>query len=61
MNKAAIVRVTGGPAINKIDSSAIPPGNIGYQPYGKYATSGDQGQPGQVQVAARQRRRPATG
>ena len=45
VNKAAIVRVTGGPAINKIDSSAIPPGNIGYQPYGKYATSGDQGSP----------------
>jgi peptide/nickel transport system substrate-binding protein len=43
VNKAAVVRVTGGPAINKIDSSAIPPGNIGYQPYGKYATPGNQG------------------
>ena len=45
VNKSAIVKVTGGPAINKIDSSAIPPGNIGYQPYTRYATPGDQGNP----------------
>jgi peptide/nickel transport system substrate-binding protein len=43
VNKSAIVKVSGGPAINKINSSAIPAGNVGYQPYGKYATAGDQG------------------
>jgi len=45
VNKSAIVKVSGGPAINKIDSSAIPPGNIGYQPYTTYATPGNQGNP----------------
>ena len=45
VNTSAIVKVSGGPAINKIDSSAIPPGNIGYQPYTRYATPGDQGSP----------------
>ena len=45
VNKSAIVKVNGGPAINKIDDSAIPPGNIGYQPYTKYATPGNQGNP----------------
>jgi peptide/nickel transport system substrate-binding protein len=45
VNKSAIVKVLGGPAINKIDTSAIPPGNIGYQPYTKYATPADQGSP----------------
>jgi peptide/nickel transport system substrate-binding protein len=45
VNKSAIVKVSGGPAINQIDSSAIPPGNIGYQPYTKYSTPADQGSP----------------
>jgi peptide/nickel transport system substrate-binding protein len=45
VNKSAIVKVSGGPAINKIDTSAIPPGNIGYQPYTTYATPGNQGNP----------------
>ena len=45
VNTSAIVKVLGGPAINKIDSSAIPPGNIGYQPYTKYATPAGQGSP----------------
>jgi peptide/nickel transport system substrate-binding protein len=45
VNKSAIVKVLGGPVINKIDSSAIPPGNIGYQPYTTYATPADQGRP----------------
>jgi peptide/nickel transport system substrate-binding protein len=43
VNKAAIVKVTGGPAVDKITSSAIPPGNNGYQPYTRYATPGNQG------------------
>ena len=43
VNKAAIVKVSGGPAVTKIDSSAIPPGSVGYQPYTRYATPGNQG------------------
>ncbi len=45
VNKAAIVKVSGGPAVDKIDSSAIPPGSAGYQPYPRYATPGNQGSP----------------
>jgi peptide/nickel transport system substrate-binding protein len=45
VNKAAIVKVTGGPAVVKITSSAIPPGNNGYAPYTDYATPGNQGDP----------------
>jgi peptide/nickel transport system substrate-binding protein len=45
VNKAAIVKVSGGPAINKIATSAIPPGSAGYQPYTRYATPGSQGDP----------------
>jgi peptide/nickel transport system substrate-binding protein len=45
VNKAAIVKVTGGPAVDKITSGAIPPGNNGYQPYTRYATTGNQGSP----------------
>ena len=33
VNKSAIVKVNGGPAVNGIDTSAIPPGSVGYQPY----------------------------
>jgi peptide/nickel transport system substrate-binding protein len=43
VNKSAVVKVNGGPAINKILSSAIGPGNIGYQPYTKYATPNNEG------------------
>ena len=45
VNKSAIVKVNGGPAINKILTSAIGPGNIGYQPYTKYATPNNEGNP----------------
>jgi peptide/nickel transport system substrate-binding protein len=45
MNKADLQRVLGGPAINKIISTAIPPGNAGYQPYNLYPTPGNQGDP----------------
>ena len=45
VNKSAIVKVNGGPAINKVLSSAIGPGNIGYQPYTKYATPNNEGNP----------------
>jgi peptide/nickel transport system substrate-binding protein len=43
VNKSAIVKEAGGPAINKILSSAIGPGNIGYQPFTKYATPNNEG------------------
>jgi peptide/nickel transport system substrate-binding protein len=45
INKAGLQRVLGGPAINKIISTAIPPGNAGYQPYNLYPTPGNQGDP----------------
>jgi peptide/nickel transport system substrate-binding protein len=45
VNKAAIVKVNGGPAVAKITTSAIPPGSAGYQPYTRYATPGSQGSP----------------
>ena len=43
VNKSAIVKVNGGPAISKILTSAIGPGNIGYQPFTKYATPNNEG------------------
>jgi peptide/nickel transport system substrate-binding protein len=45
VNKAAIVKVNGGPAVDQIDTSAIPLGSAGYQPYTRYATAGSQGDP----------------
>jgi peptide/nickel transport system substrate-binding protein len=45
VDKAAIVKVSGGPAVAKITTSAIPPGSAGYQPYTRYATPGSQGSP----------------
>jgi peptide/nickel transport system substrate-binding protein len=45
VNKAALQKVLGGPSINKIVSSAIPPGNLGYQPSNPYPTPGSQGSP----------------
>ena len=46
VNKSAIVKVAGGPALNKILSSAIPPGNAGAEPYTRYSTAGNEGNPG---------------
>jgi peptide/nickel transport system substrate-binding protein len=50
VNKSAIVKVNGGPAVNDIDTSAIPPGSVGYQPYTHYATPGNQGSPARCKV-----------
>ncbi|HEY5988508.1 MAG TPA: ABC transporter substrate-binding protein, partial [Streptosporangiaceae bacterium] len=41
VNKAALQKVLGGPSINKIVSTAIPPGNLGYKPYNPYPTPGN--------------------
>jgi peptide/nickel transport system substrate-binding protein len=43
VDKEAIGKVSGGPAVAKIISSAIPPGSAGYQPYDRYDTPGGQG------------------
>jgi peptide/nickel transport system substrate-binding protein len=45
VNKSAVVKVSGGPVINAVASSAIPPGNAGYQAYDPYPTAGNQGSP----------------
>jgi peptide/nickel transport system substrate-binding protein len=45
INKSDLQKVMGGPAINKIMSTAIPPGNAGYQPYNLYPTAGNNGDP----------------
>jgi len=50
IDKAAIVKVTGGPAVSKITTSAIPPGSAGYQPYTRYATPDSQGSPAQCKA-----------
>lgn len=45
VNKALVVKIGGGPALNVITNTAIPPGNAGYQPSSLYKTPGNQGQP----------------
>ena len=45
VNKAEVVKVGGGPAINIITGTAIPPGGAGFQPSSRYPTSGNQGDP----------------
>jgi peptide/nickel transport system substrate-binding protein len=36
LNKVAVQRARGGPLVSKIIYTAIPPGNVGYQPYNLY-------------------------
>ncbi|MBO0838448.1 MAG: ABC transporter substrate-binding protein, partial [Actinobacteria bacterium] len=43
VNKALVVKIGGGPALNVITNTAIPPGNAGYQPSSLYQTPGNQG------------------
>jgi peptide/nickel transport system substrate-binding protein len=45
VNKADLVKVLGGPVINKVVSTAIPPGNVGYQPFNLYPSPGNAGDP----------------
>ena len=45
VNKAEVVKIGGGPALNIITNTAIPPGNAGYQPSSLYKTPGNQGDP----------------
>jgi peptide/nickel transport system substrate-binding protein len=45
IDKSDLQKVLGGAAINKIISTAIPPGNAGYEPYDMYPTPGNNGNP----------------
>ena len=45
VNKSAIQKLYGGPAVAKIINTAIPPGNVGYKPISLYDTAGNQGDP----------------
>jgi peptide/nickel transport system substrate-binding protein len=45
VNKSAIQKLFGGPAVAKVIGNAIPPGNAGYQAITLYSTPGNQGDP----------------
>jgi len=45
MNKAAIQKLYGGPAVATVMNTAIPQGNLGYSPISLYNTAGNQGDP----------------
>jgi len=45
VNKVAVQKALGGPAVAKVISTAIPPGNVGYQPYNLYPDKNGQGDP----------------
>jgi ABC-type transport system substrate-binding protein len=45
VNKVAIGQIYGGPSLNTPLDQVIPPGNIGYQPFDPYPTSGSRGDP----------------
>lgn len=45
VDKEAILKVEGGPALNTVLNGAIPPGNDGYLPMSLYATKGNAGDP----------------
>jgi peptide/nickel transport system substrate-binding protein len=46
VNKSAIQKLFGGPAVAQVINTAIPPGNSGYQPITTYDTANNQGNPG---------------
>lgn len=43
INKVAVQKVLGGPIVNKIINTAIPPGNVGFVNYNPYPTPNNQG------------------
>jgi peptide/nickel transport system substrate-binding protein len=45
VNKADLQKILGGPVINKVISTEIPPGNVGYSPYNPYPSPGNAGDP----------------
>ncbi|HEY2576688.1 MAG TPA: ABC transporter substrate-binding protein [Streptosporangiaceae bacterium] len=50
VDKSDIQKILGGPVINKIISTAIPPGNTGYAPYNPYPSPGNAGDPGKCKT-----------
>jgi peptide/nickel transport system substrate-binding protein len=53
-NKSAIQKLVGGPTVAKIISTAIPPGNVGYQPISLYNTPGSSGDPSKCKALLKQ-------
>ena len=45
INKVAVQKAEGGPAVAKVINTAIPPGNVGYQNYNLYPDNNGQGDP----------------
>ncbi len=45
VNKVAVQKVVGGPAVAKVLNTAIPPGNVGYQNYDLYPSTNHRGEP----------------
>ncbi|MHB1594630.1 MAG: ABC transporter substrate-binding protein [Streptosporangiaceae bacterium] len=43
VNKVAVQKAYGGPAVAKIINTAIPPGNVGYQNYNLYSSNNSEG------------------
>jgi peptide/nickel transport system substrate-binding protein len=43
LNKSAVQKVYGGPAVSNIINTAVPPGSAGYQPYNLYPDNNGQG------------------
>jgi peptide/nickel transport system substrate-binding protein len=54
INKSAVIKVSGGPALNALAPGAIPPGNAGYTAQNMYATPGNQGSPAKCKALLRQ-------
>jgi peptide/nickel transport system substrate-binding protein len=50
VDKSALQKVEGGPVINKIVNTGIPPGNVGYKPFNLYPTPGNAGDPGKCKA-----------
>ena len=46
INKVAVQKAEGGPAVAKVINTAIPPGNVGYVNYNLYPNKNGQGDPG---------------
>jgi peptide/nickel transport system substrate-binding protein len=45
VDKAALVRIYGGPRVSTVLNQVIPPGSVGHEPFNLYPTPGDSGDP----------------
>ena len=50
VDKSDLQKILGGPAINKVISTEIPPGNAGYAPYNPYPSAGNAGTAGKCKT-----------